>query len=162
MARSPIFDARARGAIIGLSLTHSRGDILRAILEGTAFEVRHNLEVMAEAGAPARRLFAVGGGVRSGVWSAIVTHVTGHPQVVPALTIGASYGDALLAARGTGIVPAETSGTRPPRCWSRTRRSRTRTRSATSSSGRCTATPSRRRMRSRAARRRLRPGSPAG
>lgn len=108
MARSPLFDARARGVIVGLTLTHNRGDLLRAILEGTAFEVRHNLEVMAEAGAPARRLFAVGGGTRSGVWSRIVTDVTGQPQVVPAQTIGASFGDALLAARGVGLAGPDT------------------------------------------------------
>lgn len=103
-ARSPLFDPAARGVIAGLTLGHGRGHIFRAILEGTACEVRHNLEVMAEAGAAARRLVAVGGGTKSRIWSQIVTDVTGSPQVIPAQTIGASFGDALLAARGVGLV----------------------------------------------------------
>lgn len=108
VARSPIFDGRARGMIVGLALTHTRGDLMRALLEGTAYEVRHNLEVMADAGAPVTRLHAVGGGMRAGLWSSIVTDVTGYPQVVPAQTIGASFGDALLAARGVGLVSVDT------------------------------------------------------
>src|SRR5664280_1158375 len=51
VARSPIFDAQARGAIFGLTLSHGRGHLYRAVLEGSAYEVRHNLEVMKAAGA---------------------------------------------------------------------------------------------------------------
>ena len=105
-ARSPLFDPGARGVIAGLNLSHGRGHLFRALLEGSAFEVRHNLEVMEEAGATARRLIAVGGGTKSSIWAQIVTDVTGYPQVIPAQTIGACYGDALLAARGTGLVPS--------------------------------------------------------
>lgn len=112
-ARSPLFDPGARGVIAGLNLTHGRGHLFRALLEGTAFEVRHNLEVMAEAGAPARRLLAVGGGTKSSIWAQIVTDVTGHPQVIPQETIGASYGDALLAAHAVGLVPRSEGWDRP-------------------------------------------------
>jgi xylulokinase len=107
-ARSPIFDPAARGVILGLTLAHGRGHLFRAILEGTACEVRHNLEVMREAGAAARRLVAVGGGTKSRIWSQIVTDVAGSPQVIPAQTIGASLGDAYLAARGVGLADAAT------------------------------------------------------
>ena len=113
VARSPIFDPLARGMIVGLSLTHGRGHLFRALLEGTAFEVRHNLEVMEEAGAHARRLVAVGGGTKSRLWAQIVSDVTGYPQAIPSETIGASYGDALLAARGVGLVARDTDWTRP-------------------------------------------------
>ena len=103
-ARSPIQDPDARGVVLGLGLAHERGHLYRALLEGTAYEVRHNLEVMAAAGIEPRRLVAVGGGTRSGLWTQTVTDVTGVVQVIPETTIGASYGDALLAGLGTGLV----------------------------------------------------------
>lgn len=104
VARSPIFDPQARGAIFGLTLTHGRGHLYRALLEGSAYDVRHNLEVMAAAGAGAERLVAVGGGTKSDLWTQVVSDVSGLPQVIPAITIGASYGDAMLAADGAGVV----------------------------------------------------------
>src|SRR5690606_38125832 len=79
----------------------TRGDLYRAALEATAFGVRHNLETLAEAGAGVSRTVAVGGGVRGGLWTQIVSDVTGLTQLVPAVTIGASYGAAYLAARRT-------------------------------------------------------------
>jgi xylulokinase len=104
VARSPIFDPEARGAIFGLTLRHGRGHLYRALLEGSAFEVRHNLDVMAAAGAAAERMIAVGGGTKSSLWTQVVSDVTGLDQVIPTQTIGASYGDALLAGRGAGSV----------------------------------------------------------
>jgi xylulokinase len=104
VARSPIFDPQARGAILGLTLAHGRGHLYRALLEGSAYDVRHDLEVMAAAGAAAERLTAVGGGTKSGLWTRVVSDVTGLPQTIPAVTVGASYGDALMAGRGAGLV----------------------------------------------------------
>ena len=60
-----------------------------------------------------RRLVAVGGGTQGGLWTQIVSDVTGRQQEVPEQTIGASYGDALMAAIGSGLVPADTDWTRP-------------------------------------------------
>lgn len=60
--RTPIFDPLARGAWTGLTLSHTAGHLYRSALEGIAMGVRHNLEAMAAAGAPSRRLVAVGGG----------------------------------------------------------------------------------------------------
>lgn len=107
VARSPIFDPQARGAILGLTLAHGRGHLYRGLLEGSAYDVRHNLEVMAAAGAAPENLTAVGGGTKSSLWTRIVSDVTGLPQIIPAVTIGASYGDALLAGRGAGLVAPE-------------------------------------------------------
>ena len=106
VARSPIFDPQARGAIFGLTLSHGRGHLYRALLEGSAYEVRHNLEVMEAAGAAPDQLTAVGGGTKSDLWTQIVSDVTGLRQVIPAVTIGASYGDAMLAGDGAGLVAA--------------------------------------------------------
>jgi xylulokinase len=56
--------------------------------------VRHNLEAMRSAGGEARRLVAVGGGTKGGLWTQIVSDVLGREQVMPTVTIGACYGDA--------------------------------------------------------------------
>lgn len=102
--RTPIFDPDARGVLAGLTLRHGRGHLYRAALEGTAFGVRHNLEAMAEAEDRGKRLVAVGGGVQGGLWTQIVSDVVGRSQEVPTHTLGACYGDALLAGLGAGLV----------------------------------------------------------
>jgi xylulokinase len=109
--RNPVFDPAARGVIAGLTLTHGRAELLRAIYEAIAFGVRHNLETFAEAGAPIDRAVAVGGGTRGRLWAQIVSDVCGLEQQLPRQTIGASYGDALMAAIGAGLVAPETDWT---------------------------------------------------
>jgi xylulokinase len=110
--RTPLFDPHARGVVAGLSLRHGRGHLYRAVYEGIAYGVRQILELLEVAGGPASRVVTVGGGTRSGPWSQIVSDVTGISQLVPEQTIGASYGDALLAAIGSGLVPPDTDWTR--------------------------------------------------
>ncbi len=102
--RTPLQDPRARGLISGLTLSHGRGHLYRAMLEATAYGVRHIFEAMGEAGGGGERLVAVGGGTKGGLWTQIVSDVTGRPQDLPEQTIGASYGDALLAARAVGLA----------------------------------------------------------
>ncbi|MBV9139984.1 MAG: FGGY-family carbohydrate kinase [Pseudonocardiales bacterium] len=106
--RTPLFDPDARGVLAGLTLRHHRGDIYRAALEATAYGVRHNLAAMRDAGGRDRRLVAVGGGTRGGLWTQIVSDVVGAPQQLPRQTIGACLGDALLAAIGIGQSPEVT------------------------------------------------------
>jgi Sugar (pentulose and hexulose) kinases len=108
--RTPVFDPTARAAVLGLTLGHGPGHLYRAGLEGVAMGVRHNLETMREAGASAGRLVAVGGGTAQRLWTQIVSDVTGLPQDLPSLTIGASYGDARMAADADGV---DTSGWNP-------------------------------------------------
>lgn len=102
--RTPIFDTDARGVIAGLTLRHRRGHLYRAAFEGIAFGIRQILELLDGDDNPVRRLVAVGGGTQGGLWPQIVSDVTGRPQDVPRQTIGASYGCALLAAQGIGLV----------------------------------------------------------
>lgn len=103
--RTPINDPDARGVFAGLTLSHTRGHLYRALLEGTAFGVRHNLETLREIGATPKRIVAVGGGAGNRLWLQIVSDVAGVSQVIPARTIGAAYGDAFLAGLATGIIP---------------------------------------------------------
>jgi xylulokinase len=107
--RTPYFDPRARGVIAGLTLSHGRGDLFRAALEATAYGIRQHLELFAELGADPAELTAVGGGTAGGLWTQIVSDVTGRGQRLPAVTIGAAYGDALLAARAVGLVTPGTT-----------------------------------------------------
>jgi xylulokinase len=110
--RTPIFDPDARGLIAGLTLSHTRGDVYRAIYESIAFGVRHNLGAFAAAVGPPRRVVAVGGGTRGSLWTQIVSDAARIAQTIPAQGVGAAYGDALMAAIGAGIVPPETDWTR--------------------------------------------------
>jgi xylulokinase len=110
--RTPIFDARARGVISGLTIGHGRGHLYRSLLEATAFGVRHILEYMSEAGAGGERFVAVGGGTKGGLWTQIVSDVTGREQELPEETIGAAYGDCLLAARAVGLAEPDTDWSR--------------------------------------------------
>ncbi|WP_277209136.1 FGGY-family carbohydrate kinase [Isoptericola croceus] len=96
--RTPVQDPDARGVLAGLTLSHTRGDLYRAALEATAFGVRHNVETLRTAGADTSRVVAVGGGTQGGLWTQVVSDVTGLTQVIPTRTIGASYGAARLAA----------------------------------------------------------------
>jgi xylulokinase len=82
------------------------------MLEATAYGVRHIFKFMREAGGRGERLVAVGGGTKGGLWTQIVSDVTGRPQDLPEQTIGASYGDALLAARSVGLAEPDTDWTR--------------------------------------------------
>lgn len=108
--RTPVFDPRARGCWVGLTLRHDRGHLFRSALEAIALGIRHNLEAMTEAGAQPTRLVAVGGGTRGGLLAQIASDVAGLPQDLPTLTIGASYGDTRMAADALGI---DTSGWNP-------------------------------------------------
>ncbi len=109
--RTPHFDPDARGVIAGLTLRHTRGHVFRASYEGIAFGVREILDLLDTPGAPAGRTVAVGGGLRSPVWTQLMSEVTGRVQLIPRQGMGACYGTALLAAIGTGLVPPDTDWT---------------------------------------------------
>ena len=102
--RTPIHDSDAKGVIFGLNLTHSRGDLYRALLEGIAFGTNHIIETYREIGHMPKKLRAVGGGTKNLAWSQATSDVSGLAQAVCGKTVGASYGDAFLAALGVGDV----------------------------------------------------------
>jgi xylulokinase len=102
--RTPINDPKARGIIAGLTLSHKREHLYRAVLEGVAYGIGHNIETFHSIGAEVNRVVAVGGGTKSTTWLQIVSDVAGISQIVPQLTIGASYGDAFLAGMAAGIL----------------------------------------------------------
>jgi xylulokinase len=102
--RTPIHDPMAKGAFFGLDLTHTRADLYRAVLEGIAMGTAHVVETYAEVGASPRTVRAVGGGTKNALWLQATSDVADTAQEVCDKTIGASYGDAFLAALAVGLV----------------------------------------------------------
>jgi xylulokinase len=102
--RTPIHDPHAKGVLFGLDLTHTRGDIYRALLEGIAYGTHHVIETYREAGQVPASIQAVGGGTKNKVWSQAISDVSGQTQIVRQKTTGAAYGDALLAAVAIGAA----------------------------------------------------------
>ena len=111
--RTPWFDPDLRGAIFGLTASHGRGHVFRALLEATAFAVRQNLEAMHEAGATIASLRSGGGGASCALWPQIVSDVTGLPQDVRGGSDRAGVGAALLAAMAVGAATLETEWRTP-------------------------------------------------
>ena len=100
----------ARGGFIDLSLGHTRRHMVRAVMEGTAFELRWALEELAEAGVGVTELTMVGGAAKSPVWPQIVADVVNLPVTVPVLRDAAARGAAILAGVGAGLLPDVESG----------------------------------------------------
>ena len=96
--RTPIHDTHAKGMIFGVNLTHTRGDLFRAALESIAFGTNHILETYDDAGETPRNIFAVGGGTKNKVWAQATSDISGKTQILRSKSMGASYGDAFLAA----------------------------------------------------------------
>lgn len=102
--RMPIQDAQAKGVFFGLNLYHTRGHLLNAALEGIGFGLDQIMDVLRAGGHQIQAVTAVGGGTKSAQWMQIMSDVCGVRHVVPEVTIGASYGDALLAGLGIGLI----------------------------------------------------------
>ena len=103
--RSPIWDAKASGAFVGLGLHHGREHLYRAVLEGISYALHHNIETGTRGGQPLDdALTVVGGAARSDLWMQIIADVTGRPVLGSDVDAEASLGAAMLAALGTGVV----------------------------------------------------------
>jgi xylulokinase len=112
--RTPIHDTNAKGTFFGLDLTHDRGDMYRAVLEGIAAATRHISDTYAEAGQRPARVLAVGGGTKNRPWLQATSDLSGLDQIVCTVTTGASYGDAFLAALAVGQAQPEDIATWNP------------------------------------------------
>src|SRR6185503_15039277 len=100
--RTPHCDPNARAALVGLAASHTRGHVVRAVMEGVAFSLRESLVILAEMGVPAARIRLGGGGGRSPLWRQIQADVYGAAVDVARADEGAAYGAAMLAAVGIG------------------------------------------------------------
>lgn len=99
--RTPINDPFASGCILGLTLAHTRAHLYRSALEGIAYSIQQQLKMMEEHdNVKIEQIYIVGGGVKNDVWMQIVSDVLGRELHAPLITIGACFGDALMAATG--------------------------------------------------------------
>lgn len=100
--RTPYLDPQARGALVGLTSTHTRGHVIRAILEGVAFSLRDTLTIFSELKLPVESIRLGGGGARGPLWQQIQADVYGLTVDLVEAEEGPAYGAALLAGVGLG------------------------------------------------------------
>ncbi|MDX6465663.1 MAG: xylulokinase, partial [Gaiellaceae bacterium] len=101
--RTPHVDPDARGALVGLSIRHDRGAVVRSVLEGVAYGLRDSLELLRDLGVTADRGRISGGGARSALWTRIVASVLDLPLERTAVEEGSAYGAALLGGVACGV-----------------------------------------------------------
>ena len=111
--RSPLWMPEAKGVFYGLSFAATRGDMLRAVMEGTAYALRHNLDTAREAGCAVTELRASGGGAASPLWMTIKANVTGCAMSAVRAERATVRGAAMLAGVGVGAVPGWNAWKRP-------------------------------------------------
>jgi xylulokinase len=100
---TPSCDPTSKGALLGLTLSTTRGDIIKAILEGVCFEMRANLESLARAGVQVRTVRAVGGGARSPAWLQLKADILGCPVSTVKVSEAGCQAMAMLAGVATGV-----------------------------------------------------------
>ncbi|NLY10532.1 MAG: xylulokinase [Firmicutes bacterium] len=100
--RTPHGDGAARGVFFGLSQSHTKKDLLRAVLEGVAFSFRDSVQLLRKAGWSGNNVRAIGGGAKSRLWCEIIASVTGLNVEVLASNEGPALGAAILAGVGVG------------------------------------------------------------
>jgi ribulokinase len=112
--RTPIWDANARGLVFGLSLNHTKGHLVRAMMEGVAFAMYDSFRLVQEAGLRINTPMVLNeGGAVSRVWRKIIADVFNVPIALVKRRTGAPYGDALLAGVASGVF----SGYRVAKEW---------------------------------------------
>jgi xylulokinase len=101
--RTPHLDSNARAALVGLTASHTRSHVIRAILEGVAFSLRDTFTIFQEMQVPVMGIRLGGGGARSQLWRQIQADVYGKEVEIVEAEEGAAYGAAILAGVGAGV-----------------------------------------------------------
>lgn len=100
--RTPHADPSARGAFVGLNLTHKRGHLTRAVMEGVTFALQDSLAIIQGLNVPVKEVRASGGGSRNPLWRQMQADVFDKKITTLKVEQGPAYGVALLAAVGDG------------------------------------------------------------
>ncbi len=101
--RTPHLDPNARAAFVGLTASHTRAHLIRAVLEGVAFSLKDTFTILEEIGVPVRKIRLGGGGSRSALWRQIQADAYGSPVELLAAEEGAAFGAAILAGVGAKV-----------------------------------------------------------
>jgi len=107
---TPWLDPTSKGAILGLDLSTSRGQIIKAILDSVSYETKLSLDAMEAAGIAVRELRAFGGGARSPLWLQTKADIFGKPVVAMDVAEAPCLGVAILAGAATGAFPSVAEG----------------------------------------------------
>lgn len=103
--RTPHLDPQARAALVGLTASHTRAHVIRAIMEGVAFSLKDTFTIFGEMNVPVNRIRLGGGGARSPLWQQIQADIYGHEVEMVEAEEGAAYGAAILAGVGAKTWP---------------------------------------------------------
>lgn len=103
--RNPHPDPLARGAFVGFTLRHGLAHMARSVMEGVAFGMRDQLELLRSQGVHPVEAVISGGATRSAIWRQMFTDIIGLPLYTINTTEGAAFGAAILAAVGAGAYP---------------------------------------------------------
>lgn len=99
--RTPINDPLAKGLVLGINLSHTRAHLYKSALEGIGYSINQQIKIMeAHEDVSIDKIYAVGGGVKNETWIQLVADILGKTLSTPKITVGASYGDAMMAALG--------------------------------------------------------------
>ena len=99
--RTPVNDPDARGMFFGLTLQHTRAHLYRSALEAVGYSIHQQIRIMeSHPEVKIDRIIAAGGGAQNPLWMQIVADILGKEITTPEVTVGACYGDALMAALG--------------------------------------------------------------
>jgi xylulokinase len=104
--RTPHLDPEARAVLVGLTASHTRAHVIRAILEGVAFSLRDTFTIFNEINVPVKTIRLGGGGARSALWRQIQADIYGQGVETVEAEEGAAYGAAILAGVGAGAWPS--------------------------------------------------------
>ena len=104
--RTPHLDPHARAALVGLTASHTRAHVIRAIMEGVAFSLRDSFEIFNEMKVPVETIRLGGGGARSALWRQIQADIYGRAVATVEAEEGAAYGVAMLAGVGVRTWPS--------------------------------------------------------
>ena len=104
--RTPHLDPHARGALVGITASHTRAHVIRAIFEGVAFSLRDTFTIFGEIGVPVKQIRLGGGGAKSALWRQIQADVYAHEVELVEAEEGAAYGAAILAGVGARMWPS--------------------------------------------------------
>ena len=103
--RTPIWDTSARGVVFGLSLTHTKGHLVRAMMEAVAYALYDSYRLIVQAGLKINYPIVLNeGGAVSPLWRQIISDVFNVPTVLVKRRTGAPFGDAILAGVATGVL----------------------------------------------------------
>lgn len=108
--RTPHLDPECRGVFFGLSTSHTKKDLIRAVMEGVTYSLRDCLEVMREMGYQVQDMTACGGGGKSQVWRQMLSDVLECKVQTVVSEEGPALGVAILAGVGAGIFPSVEEG----------------------------------------------------